>query len=136
MVDSVLLVVDAYEGPMPQTKFVLKKALELGLHPIVCLNKIDKPSARPDWVHDQLFDLFVQLGATDEQTDFPVIYSSAKFGYAFLDLEDLEKAQANPSMEPLLDFIVQHVPDAPHFPEKPFRMQIVNLDYDNFVGRL
>ena len=121
---------------MPQTKFVLKKALELGLQPIVCLNKIDKPSARPDWVHDQLFDLFVQLGATDEQTDFPVIYSSAKFGYAFLDLDDLEKAQANPSMEPLLDFIVEHVPDAPHHPEKPFRMQIVNLDYDNFVGRL
>lgn len=136
MVDSVLLVVDAYEGPMPQTKFVLKKALELWLQPIVCLNKIDKPSARPDRVHDQLFDLFVQLGATDEQTDFPVIYSSAKFGYAFLELDDLAKVQANPSMEPLLDFILQYVPNAPHYPKNPFRMQVVNLDYDNFVGRL
>lgn len=78
MVDSVLLVVDAYEGPMPQTKFVLKKSLELGLKPMVVINKIDKPTARPDWVVDQLFDLFVLLGATDEQTDFPVVYASAK----------------------------------------------------------
>ncbi len=136
MVDSVLLVVDAYEGPMPQTKFVLKKALENGLKPIVVLNKIDKPTARPDWVEDQLFDLFIQLGATDEQTDFDVIYTSARDGYAFLNLDDLEKAQANPSMEPLLDFIMEKVPNAPHEPEKPFRMQVVNLAYDNFVGRL
>jgi GTP-binding protein len=136
MVDSVLLVVDAYEGPMPQTKFVLKKSLELGLHPIVVINKVDKPTSRPDWVEDKLFDLFVQLGATDEQTDFSVIYTSAKHGYAFLKLEDLEAAQANPSMDPLLDFILEKVPDAPHHPEKPFRMQVVNLDYDNFVGRL
>jgi GTP-binding protein len=78
----------------------------------------------------------VQLGATDDQTDFSVIYSSARDGYAFEKLEDLEAAQANPSMVPLLDFIMKHVPDAPHHPEKPFRMQIVNLDYDNFVGRL
>jgi GTP-binding protein len=133
MVDCVLLVVDAYEGPMPQTKFVLKKSLELGLHPIVVINKIDKPTARPDWVEDQLFDLFVQLGATDEQTDFSVIYTSAKYGFSFLDLNDLEKAQANPSMEPLLDFILEKVPNAPHHPEKPFRMQVVNLAYDNFV---
>lgn len=136
MVDCVLLVVDAYEGPMPQTKFVLKKSLELGLHPIVVINKIDKPTARPDWVEDQLFDLFVQLGATDEQTDFSVIYTSAKYGFSFLDLNDLEKAQANPSMEPLLDFILEKVPNAPHHPEKPFRMQVVNLAYDNFVWRL
>jgi GTP-binding protein len=136
MVDCVLLVVDAYEGPMPQTKFVLKKALEQGLHPIVVLNKIDKPTARPDWVEDQLFDLFVQLGATDEQTDFSVIYSSARDGYAFEKLSDLEAAQANPTMVPLLDFIMEHVPNAPHHPEKPFRMQVVNLNYDNFVGRL
>ncbi len=136
MVDSVLLVVDAYEWPMPQTKFVLKKALENGLHPIVVINKIDKPTARPDWVEDQLFDLFIQLGATDEQTDFPVIYTSARDGYAFLNLDDLAAAQANPSMEPLLDFIMEKVPDAPHEPQKPFRMQVVNLWYDNFVGRL
>jgi len=136
MVDSVLLVVDAYEGPMPQTKFVLKKALEQGLHPIVVINKIDKPTARPDWVEDQLFDLFIQLGATDDQTDFSVIYTSARDGYAFLKLEQLEEAQANPTMEPLLNFIVEKVPDAPHNPEKPFRMQVVNLGYDNFVGRL
>jgi GTP-binding protein len=78
MVDSVCLVVDAYEGPMPQTKFVLKKSLELGLKPIVVINKIDKPSSRPDWVVDQLFDLFVKLGATDEQLDFPVCYAIAR----------------------------------------------------------
>jgi len=136
MVDSVLLVVDAYEGPMPQTKFVLKKALENGLHPIVVINKIDKDTARPDRVENQLFDLFLQLGATDEQTDFSVIYTSAKHGYAFLDLKDLESAQANPTMDPLLDFIIEKVPDAPYSPEKPFRMQVVNLAYDNFVGRL
>ncbi len=136
MVDSVLLVVDAYEGPMPQTKFVLKKALERGLHPLVVINKIDKPTARPDWVEDQLFDLFGKLGATDEQTDFKVIYTSAKQGYACLKLEDLEAAQANPSMEPLLDFILAEVPDAPQHANKPFRMQIANLGYDNFVGRL
>ncbi len=136
MVDSVLLVVDAYEGPMPQTKFVLKKALENWLKPIVVLNKIDKPTARPDWVEDQLFDLFIQLWATDEQTDFPVIYTSARDWYAFHDLADLEKAQANPSMEPLLDFIMEKVPNAPHNPEQPFRMQVVNLWYDNFVWRL
>jgi GTP-binding protein len=136
MVDSVLLVVDAYEGPMPQTKFVLKKALEQGLHPIVVLNKIDKPTARPDRVEDKLFDLFVQLGATDDQTDFSVIYTSAKEGYAFLDLAAHETAQQEPSMVPLLDFIIDKVTDAPHHPERPFRMQVVNLDYDNFVGRL
>ena len=136
IVDSVLLVVDAYEGPMPQTKFVLKKALEQGLKPIVVLNKIDKPTARPDRVEDQLFDLFIQLGATDEQTDFPVIYTSARDGYAFLKLEELEAAQANPTMVPLLDFIMEKVPNAPQELEKPFRMQVVNLAYDNFVGRL
>lgn len=136
MVDSVLLVVDAYEWPMPQTKFVLKKALEQGIKPIVVLNKIDKPTARPDWVEDQLFDLFVQLGAIDEQTDFPVIFTSAKEWYAFLKLQELADAQANPSMVPLLNFIVEKVPDAPHHPGKPFRMQVVNLGYDNFVGRL
>jgi GTP-binding protein len=86
MVDCVLLVVDAYEGPMPQTKFVLKKSLELGLKPLVVINKIDKPTARPHRVIDQLFDLFIVLGATDEQLDFPIIYASAKNGYALKDL--------------------------------------------------
>lgn len=87
MVSSVLLVVDAYEGPMPQTKFVLKKSLELGLKPIVVINKIDKPTARPEWVLNELFDLFITLGANDEQADFPVIYASAKNGYALDSLE-------------------------------------------------
>lgn len=87
MVDSVLLVVDAYEGPMPQTKFVLKKSLELGLKPIVVINKIDKSTARPDWVLNELFDLFITLGANDEQADFPVVYASAKNGYALASLE-------------------------------------------------
>ncbi len=136
MVDSVLLVVDAYEWPMPQTKFVLKKSLEKGLKPLVVLNKIDKPTARPEWVINQLFDLFIQLGATDAQCDFPVIYTSARDGYAFHDADGLANAQANPSMDPLLDFIMEHVPNAPQEVEKPFRMQVVNLSYDNFVGRL
>lgn len=136
MVDSVLLVVDAYEGPMPQTKFVLKKSLEKGLKPLVVINKIDKPTARPDWVINQLFDLFIQLGATDEQAEFPIIYTSARDWYALLDPTDLAAVQLTPSMEPLLDFIMEHVADAPHAIDKPFRMQVVNLSYDNFVGRL
>lgn len=141
MVDCVLLVVDAYEGPMPQTKFVLKKSLELGLKPLVVINKIDKPTARPHRVIDQLFDLFIVLGATDEQLDFPIIYASAKNGYALKDLP----ADYNPasgfevvgwSMEPLFDMILDKVPPAPSYPEKPFRMQIANLGYDEFFGRL
>jgi GTP-binding protein len=136
MVDSVLLVVDAYEGPMPQTKFVLKKSLEKGLQPIVVINKIDKPTARPDRVIDQLFDLFIQLGATDEQAEFPIVYTSARDGYAFLEQDQLADAQNNGDMKPLLEFIMTHVPDAPAQSDLPFRMQVVNLDYDNFVGRL
>ena len=136
MVDSVLILVDAYEGPMPQTKFVLKKALEHGLRPIVVINKIDKPSARPDWVLDEMFDLFIALGATDEQTDFPVIYASARDGYAFEELEDQVKAEASKDITPLLDFVMTHVPTAEDNSDKPLRLQIVNLAYDNFVGRL
>lgn len=136
MVDSVLLVVDAYEGPMPQTKFVLRKSLEKWLQPLVVLNKIDKPTARPDRVVDELFDLFIELWANDEQADFPVIYTSALNGYAFLEDDWLEQAQENPTMEPLLSFIMNHVPDAPHAVEKPFRLQVVNLTYDNFVWRI
>lgn len=136
MVDSVLLLVDAYEGPMPQTKFVLKKSLEHGIKPIVVINKIDKPTARPDRVVDQVFDLFIQLGATDEQADFPIIYASARDGYAFLDLADQEKATAAKDITPLLDFVMKNVPNAPNNSDAPLRLQIVNLAYDNFVGRL
>lgn len=136
MVDSVLLVVDAYEWPMPQTKFVLKKSLELGLKPIVVINKIDKPTARPDWVLDELFDLFITLWATDEQADFPVIYASARNGYAFANLDDAEKAQSEWNITPIFDLILDKVPEAPNHSEKPFRMQVVNLAYDEFIWRL
>ena len=131
MVDSVILVVDAYEGPMPQTKFVLKKALELGIKPMVVINKIDKPAARPNWVIDQLFDLFILLWATDEQADFPVIYASAKQGYAVKNLEDEKK-----DLTPLFDEILSFVPVAKDYSDKPFRMQIANLWYDDYLGRL
>ncbi len=131
MVDSVLLVVDAYEGPMPQTKFVLKKALEHGLKPIVVINKIDKPTAQPAAVIDMLFDLFVQLGATDEQLDFPVIYAVARDGVAILDMADEKK-----DITPLFDMVIEKVPAAHNDVEKPFKMQIANLAYDNYLGRM
>lgn len=131
MVDSVLLVVDAYEWPMPQTKFVLKKSLELGLKPMVVINKIDKPTARPDWVVDQLFDLFILLGATDEQADFPVIYASAKEWYAMLDY-----SETGTDLVPLFEEIVRFVPAAPDNSAMPLRMQIANLWYDDYIGRL
>jgi len=131
MVDCVLLVVDAYEGPMPQTKFVLKKSLELGLKPLVVINKIDKPTARPDWVVDELFDLFITLGATDEQTDFPIIYASARDGYAMLDY-----TETSDNMNALFESILKNVPEAPNNQEAPFRMQIASLWYNDFVGRL
>ena len=132
-VDSVCLVVDAYEGPMPQTKFVLKKSLELGLHPIVVINKMDKPSARAEWVVDQLFDLFVQLGATDEQLEHlnEPVYAIARDGKAWTD--------ANPAQDnitPLLDFVMDKVPEAKNDASAPLKMQIANLGYDNFLGRL
>lgn len=131
MVDSVCLVVDAYEWPMPQTKFVLKKSLQLGLKPIVIINKIDKPTARPDWVVDQLFDLFVKLGANDEQLDFPVCYTIAREWIAKRNLEDVSN-----DITPLYEMILEKVPEAPNEVEKPFRMQVANLAYDNFLGRL
>ncbi|MDD4530714.1 MAG: translational GTPase TypA [Candidatus Gracilibacteria bacterium] len=131
MVDSVCLVVDAYEGPMPQTRFVLKKSLELGLRPIVVINKIDKPTARPDEVVDMVFDLFVTLGATNEQLDFPVVYTIARDGIAIINLEDERK-----DIEPLFKTILEHVPTAPSDSSKPFRMQIANLAYDNYIGRM
>jgi len=132
-VDSVALVVDAYEGPMPQTKFVLKKSLELGLHPIVVINKMDKPSARPDWVIDQLFDLFVQLGASDEQLELlnDPVYAIAREGKAWTNANPEQK-----DITPLLDYIMENVAEADNDAEAPFKMQIANLGFDNFLWRL
>ena len=131
MVDSVLLVVDAYEGPMPQTKFVLSKSLAMGHNPIVIINKIDKPSARPDWVIDQLFDLFVTLEATDAQLDFPICYTVAKQGIAGLETNEMAD-----NITPLFRVIMDKVPPAQSNISKPFKMQVTNLAYDNFLGRM
>nr|MDD3720256.1 translational GTPase TypA [Candidatus Gracilibacteria bacterium] len=131
MVDSVVLVVDAYEGPMPQTKFVLKKSLELGLKPLVVINKIDKPTARPDYVVNHLFDLFVQLNASDEQLDFPICYAIARDGIAKHYLNDHSE-----NIHPLLDMIIEKVHPRENTADTKFRMQIANLAYDNFLGRL
>lgn len=130
-IDSVVLVVDAQEGPMPQTRFVLKKSLELGLKPMVVLNKIDKPAARPQEVEEMVYELFLDLGANDEQLNFPVVYAIAREGVAKRKMED----EAT-SLEPLLDTILEHVPLAPHPIEKPVLAQPFNLGYDDFVGRL
>lgn len=132
-IDSVLLVVDAQEGPMPQTKFVLRKSLELGLKPIVVMNKIDKPAARPEWTKDEIFALFMELGANDEQLNFTTVYSIAKDGIAKLDLKDDSK-----DLSPLLEVIVKEVPIASsdELNRKPLRAQPFNLGYDNFLGRL
>ncbi len=131
MVDSVLLLVDAQEGPMPQTRFVTQKAFKHGLRPIVVVNKIDKPGARPDWVVDQVFELFDQLGATDEQLDFPIVYASAINGYAGLD-SDVRAGD----MTPLFETIVEHCPVPEVDPDGPFLMQISNLDYNSYVGAI
>ena len=129
MVDSVLLLVDAVDGPMPQTRFVTQKAFERGLHPIVVINKVDRPGSRPDWVVDQVFDLFDRLGATDEQLDFPVVYASALEGTAGLEMDTLQK-----DMAPLLDLIIKCVP-APKVDSKgALQMQISALDYSSYVG--
>ncbi|MDP2639003.1 MAG: translational GTPase TypA [Candidatus Azambacteria bacterium] len=132
-IDSVLLVVDAQEGPMPQTKFVLKKSLELGLKPIVVINKIDKPAARPEWAHEKVLELFMDLGANDEQLDFPVVYAIAKDGIAKINLIDDSK-----DLTPLLEVILKEVPEASseELNKKPLRVQPFNLAYDNFMGRL
>lgn len=129
MVDSVLLLVDAVDGPMPQTRFVTQKALEAGLRPIVCINKVDRPGARPDWVLDQTFDLFDKLGATDEQLDFPVIYASALNGYAS-DEPDVREGD----MAPLFQAIVTHVPAPDVDPDGPLQLQVSSLDYNSYVG--
>lgn len=130
-VDAVILVVDAYEGPMPQTKFVLKKSLELGHKVLVVINKIDKPMARADEVVDLTFDLFGSLGASDEQLDFPYMYAIAKDGVAIQHLEDEKK-----DITPLIDFIFEHVEPAQSNVDAPFRMQPATLKYDNFLGRI
>lgn len=131
MVDGVLLLVDAFEGPMPQTKFVLKKSLELHLKPILVINKLDRPNCRPDEVANMTFDLFCDLHATDEQLDFPIVYASGKDGYAIIDLEDKKE-----SMKPLLETILHRVLPPIANPELPFQMLVTMLDYDSYVGRI
>jgi len=131
MVDGVLLLVDAVEGPMPQTRFVTKKALALGLKPIVVINKIDRPGARPEWVVDQTFDLFDKLGATDEQMDFPVVYASALNGFAMTDL-----SKPSTDMRPLFDTVLKHVKEPEGDSNAPLQFQISALDYSSFVGRI
>jgi GTP-binding protein len=131
MVDTVLLVVDAVEGPMPQTRFVTRKALALGLNAIVVVNKIDRPGARPDWVIDQTFELFDKLGATDRQLDFPVIYASALEGWASTD-----HTRREPDMRALYEAILHHVPAPKSEPDAPLQFQISTLDYNSYVGRI
>ena len=131
MVDGVLLLVDAQEGVMPQTKFVVKKALGFGIRPIVVVNKIDKPAAQPDRVIDEVFDLFAAMGANEEQLDFPVVYAAARDGYAIKELGDEKK-----DLEPLFDAILEHVPLPSGNKENPLQVQIFTLDYDNYVGKI
>lgn len=131
MVDGVLLLVDAQEGVMPQTKFVVKKALALGLRPIVVVNKIDKPAAEPDRVVDEVFDLFSAMDANDEQLDFPVVYAAAREGYAIKNLDDEKK-----DLTPLFDAILEFVPLPSGDPKNPLQVQIFTLDYDNYVGKI
>lgn len=129
MVDSVLLLVDAVEGPMPQTRFVTQKAFDLGLKPIVVINKIDRPGSRPHWVLDQTFELFDRLGATDEQLDFPVIYASALQGYASVEIDHHSE-----DMTPLFEAIIEKVDPPRVDPDAPFQMQVITLDYSSYVG--
>jgi GTP-binding protein len=129
MADGVILLVDAFEGPMPQTRFVLQKALQLNLHPIVVINKVDKPNCRPDEVHDAVFELFFNLDATEEQLNFPTYYGSGKNGWFNDSLEQID------NIRPLLDGIIKHVPP-PKVAEGPLQMQITSLDYSSFLGRI
>jgi GTP-binding protein len=131
MVDGVVLLVDAVEGPMPQTRFVTKKALALGLKPIVVINKVDRPGSRTDWVINQTFDLFANLGATDEQLDFPVVYASALNGFAKLDMKE-----ESDNMRPLFETILKHVEPPKGNPDAPLQFQISALDYSSYTGRL
>jgi GTP-binding protein len=131
MVDGVLLLVDAVEGPMPQTRFVTRKALALGLKPIVVVNKVDRPGARPDWVVNQTFDLFDKLGATEDQLDFPVVYASALLGYATRELD-----HEGIDMQPLFEAILKYVPVRDEDPNGPLQLQICSLDYSSYVGKI
>ena len=131
MVDSVLLVVDAYEGPMPQTKFVLKKALELNLKPIVVINKIDRKDARPTEVLDEVFDLFVELGADDEQLDFAIVYASAREGFAKLEVD-----QESDNMEPLFESIIKNVKAPEGYLDMPLQLLVSTIDYNEYVGKI
>ncbi|HEX5611042.1 MAG TPA: GTP-binding protein, partial [Burkholderiales bacterium] len=131
MVDGVLLLVDAVEGPMPQTRFVTRKALALGLKPIVVVNKVDRPGARADWVVNQTFNLFDKLGATEAQLDFPVVYASALEGWATTDL-----ARRHADLEPLFEAILANVPVRKDDPDGPLQLQICSLDYSSYVGRI
>src|ERR1700755_1871840 len=129
MADGVILLVDAFEGPMPQTRFVLQKALQLNLHPIVVINKVDKPNCRPDEVHDAVFELFFNLDASEEQLNFPTYYGSGKNGWVNSSLTQID------NINPLLDGILEYVP-APKVNEGPVQMQITSLDYSSFLGRI
>ncbi|HKZ17411.1 MAG TPA: translational GTPase TypA, partial [Geobacteraceae bacterium] len=131
MVDSVLLLVDALDGPMPQTRFVLKKSLDLGLRPIVVINKIDRPGARPDEVVDMVFDLFCELQANDAQLDFPIVYTSAKMGYARIEL-----GSDSDNMEPLFELIKNNVHPPEGDPAAPFQLLVTNIDYNDYIGRI
>jgi GTP-binding protein len=130
MVDSVLLLVDAFDGPMPQTRFVLKKSLELGLKPIVVINKIDRPGSRPELVVDMVFDLFCELNANEDQLDFPIVYASAKLGFAKAELAD-----ESDNLEPLFDVIRDRVDPPTGDPAAPFQLLVTNIDYNKFIGR-
>ena len=132
MVDGVVLLVDAVEGPMPQTRFVTKKALALGLKPIVVINKVDRPGSRTDWVINQTFDLFANLGATDEQLDFPVVYASALNGFCHVGYEKTQRT----NMRALFETIISHVAPPAGDSNAPLQMQISALDYSTYTGRL
>lgn len=135
MVDAVLLVVDSFDGPMPQTRFVLHKALELGLKPIVCINKIDRPDGRPKEVVDMVLDLFIELGADEEQLEFPIVYSSGKTGIATLDLKEYEEGKEL-DFTPLLDTVVEYTPCPEGDPDAPLQLLVSNIDSDPYIGRI
>ena len=135
MVDAVLLVVDSYDGPMPQTRFVLRKALEMGLKPIVCINKIDRPDGRPVQVVDMVLDLFIELGADDDQLEFPIVYTSGKAGIATLDLTEYEDGKEL-DFCPLLDTVIEHTPCPEGDTDAPLQLLVSNIDSDPYIGRI
>ena len=135
MVDAVLLVVDSFDGPMPQTRFVLRKALEMGLKPIVCINKIDRPDGRPNQVVDMVLDLFIELGADDDQLEFPIVYTSGKLGIATTDLKEYEEGKQL-DFQPLLDAVVENTPCPEGDTEAPLQLLVSNIDSDPYIGRI